>query len=304
MLLIVGEALAAFIRQLGPDADPGLPFSGPWASGAPAIAAYAASMLGARTHLVAGIGQDAAGDTIRSRLSAAGVTCHESSGGHLRPTATAHVTYFLDGHREFGFDVGGTAATAVREADLAALPESASWLHLSGSAVLFGEPLAASAMSALRRARAGGATVSVDPNVRAEALTPASATLLTEALALAHVIFPSAGEIEALGLSAAELTRRGATVCTTDGPRGALLETPEGTWVIPAEPSHPVDTDGAGDSFAGGYIAAVMAGATAPEAARAGSRAAAESIAVPGPMQAELTRGPVRRGPVRRGPGQ
>jgi fructokinase len=292
MLLIVGETLAAFMRQLAADADQGQAFSGPWASGAPAIAAYSASMLGAPTHLVAGIGQDAAGDTIRSRLSAAGVTCHESSGGHLRPTATAHVTYYLDGHREFDFAVEDTAATAVLEADLATLPESASWLHLSGSALLFGEPLAASAMSALRRAHASGATVSVDPNVRTEALTPASAALLTEALTLAQVTFPSTGELEALGLTVAELTRRGATVCATDGPHGARLETPGGTWVIPAESSDPVDTDGAGDTFAGGYIAAVMAGATPQEAVRAGSRAAAESIAVPGPMQAELRRYP------------
>ena len=72
-------------------------------------------------------------------------------------------------------------------------------------------------------------------------------------------------------------------MCSTDGPHGARLETREGTWVIPAESSHPVDTDGAGDNFAGGYIAASMAGATPQEAARAGARAAAESIAVLGP---------------------
>jgi sugar/nucleoside kinase (ribokinase family) len=294
MLLIVGEALAAFMRQRAGDADRDLPFSGPWASGAPAIAAYAAAMLGAPAHLVAGIGRDTSGDTIRSRLRAAGVTCHESSGGHLRPTATAYITAYAGGHRDFDFGVAGTAATAVLDSDLASLPESASWLHLSGSALLFGEPLAATAMSALRRARAGGATVSVDPNVRAEALTPASAALVSEALTLAHVIFPSTGEIEALGLSVAELARRGATVCATDGPHGARVVTGEGTWWIPAEPAHPVDTDGAGDTFAGGYIAACMAGAAPQEAARAGSHAAAESIAVPGPMQAELTRRPVR----------
>lgn len=294
MLLIVGEALVAFMRQLATDADQDLPFSGPWASGAPAIAAYSASMLGAPAHLVAGIGQDGAGDTIRSRLSAAGVTCHESSGGHRKPTAAAYVTYYAGGHREFEFAVSGTAATAVLEADLASLPESASWLHLSGSALLFGEPLATSAMSALRRARTAGATVSVDPNVRTEALTPSARALLAEALTLAHVIFPSTGEIEALGLSRADLARRGITVCSTDGPHGARLETCEGTWVIPAESSHPVDTDGAGDNFAGGYVAASMAGATPQEAARAGSRAAAESIAVPGPMEAELTRYPPR----------
>jgi sugar/nucleoside kinase (ribokinase family) len=294
MLLIVGETLVAFIRQLATDAGQDLPFSGPWASGAPAIAAYSASMLGAPTHLVAGIGQDTAGDNIRNRLCAAGVTCHESSGGHLKPTATAYISYYADGHREFEFEVGGTAATAVREADLASLPESASWLHLSGSALLFGEPLATSAMSALHRARAAGATVSVDPNVRIEALTPAAGARLAEALTLAQVIFPSTGEIEALGLSRADLTGRGVTVCRTDGPRGARLDTREGTWVIPAESSSPVDTDGAGDNFAGGYIAASMAGAAPLEAARAGSHAAAESIAVLGPMQAELTRCPLR----------
>ena len=63
MLLIVGETIAAFMRQLtaDDDAEELMPFSGPWASGAPAIAAYTAGMLGAPTHLVAGIGQDESG---------------------------------------------------------------------------------------------------------------------------------------------------------------------------------------------------------------------------------------------------
>ena len=144
MLLIVGETIAAFMRQLtaDDDAEELTPFSGPWASGAPAIAAYTAGMLGAPTHLVAGIGQDENGGIIRSRLRAAGVNCHESSDGHLKPTAAAWITYYPDGHREFDFRVEGTAATSVLEADLAGLPETAAWLHLSGSALLFGEPLA------------------------------------------------------------------------------------------------------------------------------------------------------------------
>jgi sugar/nucleoside kinase (ribokinase family) len=109
------------------------------------------------------------------------------------------------------------------------------------------------------------------------------------------VSFPSKGELEALGLSVADLTRDGSIVCATDGARGARLYTPDGTWHIPADLADPVDTDGAGDTFAGGYIAAAMSGATALEAARAGSRAAAESIMVVGPMQAAFTRGPAAR---------
>ena len=297
MLLIVGETIAAFMRQLTADDDAGAltPFSGPWASGAPAIAAYSAGMLGAPTHLVAGIGQDENGRLIRSRLRAAGVTCHESSDGHLKPTAAAWITYYPDGHREFDFRVQDTAATSVLEADLAGLPETAAWLHVSGSALLFGEPLASSVMNALHRARGAGATVSVDPNVRPEALTPATAAMLADVVELAGVIFPSKGELEALGLSVADLTRTGSIVCATDGAQGARLHTPDSTWHIPADPADAVDTDGAGDSFAGGYIAAAMTGATPVEAARAGARAAAESIRVVGPMQAALTRGPAAR---------
>ena len=297
MLLIVGETIAAFMRQLTADAGAGelTPFSGPWASGAPAIAAYTAGMLGAPTHLVAGIGQDENGRLIRSRLRAAGVHCHESSGGHLKPTAAAWITYYPDGHREFDFRVGGTAATSVLETDLADLPETASWLHVSGSALLFGEPLASSVLNALHRAHSAGATVSVDPNVRPEVLTPPTAARLAGAVELAEVIFPSDGELEALGLSVADLTRNGSIVCATDGAQGARLHTPDGTWHVPADPADPVDTDGAGDTFAGGYIAAAMTGAAPVEAARAGSRAAAESIAVVGPMQAAFTRGPSAR---------
>ncbi len=297
MLLIVGETIAAFMRQLTADdaEEEPTPFSGPWASGAPAIAAYSAGMLGAPTHLVAGIGRDENGGLIRSRLRAAGVNCHESSDGHLKPTAAAWITYYPDGHREFDFRVEDTAATSVVEADLADLPETAAWLHVSGSALLFGHPLASSVMNALHRAHSAGATVSVDPNVRLEALTPATAALLADVAELADVIFPSKGELEALGLSVADLTSNGTIVCATDGARGAWLHTPDGAWRIPADPADPVDTDGAGDTFAGGYIAAAMSGATPLEAAQAGSRAAAESIVVVGPMQAALTRGPVAR---------
>ena len=294
MLLIVGETIAAFMRQLPADADAEevTPFSGPWASGAPAIAAYTAGMLGAPAHLVAGIGQDENGGLIRSRLRAAGVNCHESRSGHLRPTAAAWITYYPDGHRAFDFRVEGTAATSVLETDLADLPEAASWLHVSGSALLFGQPLASSVMNALHRAHRAGAMVSVDPNVRPEVLTRPTAALLAEATELAGVIFPSSGELEALGLSVADLARSGSIVCATDGARGARVHTPDGTWQIPADPADPVDTDGAGDTFAGGYIAAAMTGAAPVEAARAGSRAAAESITVVGPMQAVFTGGP------------
>ncbi|MDQ7906335.1 PfkB family carbohydrate kinase [Phytohabitans sp. ZYX-F-186] len=280
MLLIVGEAIVVYQRDVGP-AGADTPYAGPWPSGAPAIAAYVAARLGVPTAFVGGVGRDAHGQVMRDGLGAAGVDL-----GHLvevadAPTATARITYRGEGHREFDFAVAGTAATRVTEADLGDLPERAAWLHMSGSALIFGEPLAATALAALRRAHRAGARVSVDPNVRPEST---NARALLDVLPLAHVLLPTEGELEALGADVDALVAGGATVCTTRGPAGALVRDGTGTTAVPAVPVEPVDTDGAGDSFAAGFIAASLAGADPRTAARAGVAVAAQAIRVTGPM--------------------
>lgn len=242
MLLIVGEAIVAYQRDLGTDDDTGQPYTGPWASGSPAIAAYVA----------------------------------------------AHITYHGEAEREFAFAVSGSAATQVRVADLGTLPERAAWVHLSGSALVFGDPLAGTALAAFDRARRAGARTSVDPNVRPEVLGDDARTALAEAIGHADVLLPSGGEMEALGLEAARLVDAGATVCTTYGPAGAEVRERGGTTRLAAVATNVVDTDGAGDAFAAGFIAASLRGASAVDAAGAGLRVAAMAIAVDGPMTAEL----------------
>jgi fructokinase len=199
------------------------------------------------------------------------------------PTATAYITYRGEA-REFDFRVAGSAATQVTERDLGDLPERAGWLHMSGSALIFGEPLAATTMAALRRARAAGARISVDPNVRPEALDHAARGALIEVLGLAHVVLPSEGELAALGVDASALVAGGVTVCTTRGAGGATVTGGSGTVHIDAPAVEPVDTDGAGDSFAAGFIAAALAGRDPVDAARAGVRVAAAAIRTEGPM--------------------
>ncbi|BCB91154.1 carbohydrate kinase family protein [Phytohabitans suffuscus] len=285
MLLIVGEAIVVYQRDLGAGGSaPDTPYSGPWPSGAPAIAAYVAARLGVPTAFVGGVGRDPHGQVMRDGLDAGGVDL-----GHLvevegAPTATAHITYRGEGHREFDFAVAGTAATRVTEADLGDLPERATWLHLSGSALIFGEPLAATALAALHRAHRAGARVSVDPNVRPESMSPATVRALLDALPLAHVLLPTEGELEALGADVDALVAGGATVCTTRGPAGAVVRDATGSTPVEAPPIEPVDTDGAGDSFAGGFIAASLAGAGPRAAARAGVAVAGQAVRVTGPM--------------------
>jgi sugar/nucleoside kinase (ribokinase family) len=275
MLLIVGEAIVAYQRE-----DDG-PFTGPWPSGSPAIAAYVAGRLGVPTTFVGGIGRDDHGRVMTDGLAAGGVeTGHLAVSGD-RPTATASITYRGE-EREFDFRVTGSAAVQVTDRDLGDLPERAGWLHLSGSALIFGEPLAATTLTALRRARAAGARISVDPNVRPSALTPATRDALVEVLGLAHVLLPSEGELEALGLDPAGFGD--AVVCTTYGSGGATVRDASGSAHLDALPVDAIDTDGAGDSFAAGFIAASLAGASPRDAAREGIRVAAEAVQVVGPM--------------------
>jgi sugar/nucleoside kinase (ribokinase family) len=282
MLLIVGEALVVYQRDVGP--DPAAPYTGPWPSGAPAITAYIAGRLGVPTAFVGGVGRDPHGQVLRDGLTAGGVDLDRLVDHVDAPTATAHITYRGDDHRDFDFRVAGTAATHVAEAELADLPERADWLHVSGSALIFGEPLASTTLAALRRAHRAGARISIDPNIRPESLLPETARALLDALPLAHVLLPSEGELDALGADVDALVAGGATVCTTRGPAGACVRDADGETHIDPVDVVAVDTDGAGDSFAGGFIAASLDGADPRTAARLAAGVAAQAIQVPGPM--------------------
>lgn len=284
MLLIPGECLAIVHR------DPARG-SAPQASGAPAIAAWVASRLGIPTTFVGGTGNDAAGELIRSTLVTAGVRPESVVTKPGLPTATAFVEYFPDGSRVFEFHVAGTAATSIVPADLADLPEQAEWVHVSGSAVLFGDTLADTVIDAVRRGRDAGATVSVDPNMRAELDDPVQRAALRELCVLADVLFPSEDELAQLDLDADELVARGAVVCQTMAEAGARIRDRELDQFIPAvaKPEEVLDPDGAGDTFAGAVIAARMRGADWATATSTAARVVARAIAVPGPMTVALS---------------
>lgn len=292
VLLIVGEAIVAYQRDLGPDGLGSPEYTGPWASGAPAITAYVAGRLGVETYFVGAVGADEHGAEMRRRLTAAGVHLEHLHVHPELPTAAGYVTYRGPDQREFDFAVAGTAATEVT--DLGDLPERSSWVHLSGSALIFGEPLASTALAAFDRARRAGARTSVDPNVRPEALTDHLRRALVEAVRRADVLLPSEGELEVLGLDVDELLSAGALVCTTLGPAGVEIRDAAGTVTrLPAVTVSAVDTDGAGDSFAAGFIAAALTGADPVTSAQAGLTVAAAAVVVDGPMTVEF--GPAAR---------
>lgn len=96
-----------------------------------------------------------------------------------------------------------------------------------------------------------------------------------------------ANEDEAKGLAEVEdvdeavrsLSERCSTVVVTLGAKGSMVATADGTIVVPAETvARVVDTTGAGDSFAAGFLHAMVRGADPEVCARLGGVVAAEVV--------------------------
>lgn len=293
MILAVGEALVEF-RRLTPDGRIAAAgeWAGPFPSGAPAIFASVAARLGAPSALVASVGADALGDMLLSRMRRDGVRTDALGVQPARRTAVAFVAYDAAGDRDFWFSVPDSAAVVVDHAGLDRIAGHADWLHVCGSTLTFGGEVADAVEATAARVRAAGGSLSVDPNLRPNA--SAAALARTRELARdADVLFPSDGELDALGLAEDELLARGALICHTRGAAGAVVSghaVGPAPVVVPAPSATEVDPTGAGDTFAAAFVTATRAGADPVSAARTACAIAARSVAVMGAM--ELTVGP------------
>lgn len=286
---IVGEAIVAFMRS-GDSASE--PYSGPFPSGAPAIFASALARLGCPVTLYTSVGNDHFGHLMVERLAAHGVDTSRVVVDATHPTSAAFVEYHEDGSRDFIYYLSETAGVTYPPESVADGFEQIDWLHISGSAIAFGGSLASSSELAIALAFERGVPISLDPNIRREAFTPAIVTRINAVMAKAQVVFASEGELEALGASSSELVAAGRIVCHKKGSRGAVVQSGTDSWTVLAPAVVEVDPDGAGDIFAAGFLAGLLAGKSPAEAAAIGCRVAANSVTVRGPMESLIERLP------------
>jgi sugar/nucleoside kinase (ribokinase family) len=242
--------------------------------------------LGTEAALVARVGDDLAGRGAVVELAERGVDVHVVA-DPARATGTCVVLVDAAGERTMLPDRGANLALA--PGDLPAeLWRAGRHLHLSGYTLLHPGPRAAG-IAALERARAAGMTISIDP-ASAAPLRAAGAGAALEWLVGADVLLPNADEAQALTgeadpeRAARSLARRAGAreVVVTCGAAGALWTDGEAVIRAQAPVAEVVDTTGAGDAFAAGWLAARGAGAEPPEALRAASAAGAEAVTRPG----------------------
>ncbi len=245
-------------------------------------AAIAAARQGAAVAYATAIGRDDAGERFLALWREEGVSVEAVKLDAARPTALYLVTHGAAGH-SFHFYRAGSAASAYGPADVPdAMIARSRMFYASGISQAISDSAADAVLHAIAVARHNRVRVAFGTNYRPRLWPHARAAALIHAAARqADILLASIEDATALaGVrdadEAADFYRRlgPGVVVITLGAEGALLADGDTRLRIPALPGPVVDATGAGDAFAGAFLARLLAGDEAASAARYASVAA------------------------------
>ncbi|ACQ79882.1 PfkB domain protein [Beutenbergia cavernae DSM 12333] len=254
-------------------------------AGAEGNVAIGLARLGRATSFLGAVGADPMGETIRRTLRGEGVDTT-----HLR-TDPAHPTGLMvkevvgpDDVRVYYYR--STSAFAHAGADLGAAPPSSRLVHATGITAALGDGPAAALRTFVTGAKARGAVVSFDMNLRRRLTTEADAARTTRDLLpdVDHLLLSGeeaqvlTGHADPHRAMAALLADGVPTVVVRLGEEGAMATDGDAEVEIPAAPARVVDTVGAGDAFTAGYLHVVLDGGPLPDAVRSGAWTAARVV--------------------------
>ena len=293
-IVSLGEVLVEVMRpERGQPLNRAGTFRGPFASGAPLIFACAAGRLGAGLGVgfIGVRGNDAFGDLCEHHLQACGVTPHLRV-AEAHATGVAFVAYRQDGDRDFLFHLQHSAAALLVPDDVGENLDQVAWLHITGSTLAASASAHAACEQAVQSAKARGATVSFDPNLRPQLMNPTEVRRVCgPVLAAADVVLPSGSEAALLvGMDDARAACRsladvGKTVVLKKGEKGCTLFEGESETQVASIEVNELDPTGAGDAFAAGLAVARLQGRDWADAARFANVVGALSTTQFGPAE-------------------
>lgn len=230
--------------------------------------AYAAARQGARVRLVTGRGEDEHGEILDRRLRGACVDAIYLP-GLTGGTALTMGLFRPDGARALLHRPGVLSTLFSNVETLQPYGDGVGWLHVANPFAVPG--LRRRAASYLREAKAAGWATSMDLgwDRMGEWMT-----VVAPCLPYCDWLFANAAERAELDLrefAGHLVVKQGAAGCTVDGTH------------VPGVPVRAVDSTGAGDCFCGGFLAAMQAGKSPLEAARAANACGARSVSAAGP---------------------
>ncbi len=237
--------------------------------------AVAAARAGASVALIAAVGDDDAGQRLRSVAENEGIDISRLDVVRRGTTGRAVIT--VDEHAENSIVVISGTNELARLTTLPAAKVVLAQLEIPQATVT----------AAFEAARAAGCRTVLNP-------APAPVDGLPDSLlALCDVIIPNEHEVELIGGVDRLLAGGAGAVVVTRGAAGATVSDAAGTRAIEPFSVDPVDTTGAGDAFCGVLAARLAAGddldSCARSAAAAGALATTATGAVPSlPLAGEI----------------
>lgn len=280
VLLAVGETMAMLAPSDGGGIADAVDFLVDAGGAESNVAAHAAA-AGMTARWFSRLGADALGDRVLRQVSARGVDVAAVVRDAQRPTGL----YVKDPGRGVRYYRRGSAASALSSTDAESLAlDDVAVLHVSGITAALSASARDFLVAAVARARSTGVTVSFDVNHRAALWSAAeAAAVLADLVARADVVFVGRDEAETLWATPRDIDVRAlfpdvAELVVKDADIGATVFTGAERTFVPALRVEVLDAVGAGDAFAGGYLAARARGLDAAARLAAGHQRAALTL--------------------------
>lgn len=243
--------------------------------GAPANLLTVASHMGYRTEFIGKVGKDMHGDFLKATLQKEGIGVSNLLQDEKYFTTLAFVEIAADGERKFSFARKPGADTRMEKEEIDVDILDKTHIFHVGSLSLTEQPARDTTHYAIRRAKEKGSIISYDPNYRASLWKDEETAKKQMRSLVPYVDIMKISDEETKLLTDKEspeeateiLFRKGVKiVAVTLGSDGAYLYCKEGGVHIPGFVSKAVDTNGAGDSFWGGFLYCISKAGKRPEA--------------------------------------
>lgn len=245
----------------------------------------AAANFGAKTYFSGKVAADEDGEYFVDDLADSGVTFHAAS-PEAGITGKCLVMVTDDAERTMNTYLGASDQLTGRDIDEAALLES-EWLYIEGY-LLTDDARAALIKDVVIKAKESAVKVALslsDPyvaqifgdNLRAVIGDGVELIFCNKDEALAFT------QTETVGEACDALKQNAKTFAVTDGAQGAIVFDGQAKVTVPGVPADAVDTNGAGDMFAGAFMYALTAGRDFKWAAELANESAARVVGQFGP---------------------
>ncbi len=241
----------------------------------------AISLLGGESGFIGKVGDDSLADFYEEAIRSAGAAAYLIKTTGMSGSCTVFIS--PDGERTMGTYLG-PGPTILPDEITDELLKQYDCIHIEGYLIV-NDTLV---RETIKKAKRLGLKVALD--LANYNIVNAYKGLLEELIPqYVDILFANASEAEAFtGLPAQEavkaLEQQVDIALVTLGKEGSLIGSQGHFYHVPAEGGKPVDTTGAGDNFAAGFLYGLSVGATLEQSARIGSMLAGYVIDVVGPQ--------------------